>query len=156
SVEGWIVSPRKSRKKSPCFSSTVTSIPARASRNPSIIPAGPPPTTQQRVLIRSVTLSPSRKTRRFGMRFGTTSEAGAAFSDHVAEQQQRSEQHHDDRCTDFDAAHRQCAIAGARTRKPPRKRSRRHRKRCDHRNGDRGAERHHEGCRNAGREQPLR
>ncbi len=32
SVDGWIVSPRKSRKKSACFSSTVTSTPARARR----------------------------------------------------------------------------------------------------------------------------
>ena len=30
-----------------CFSSTVTSTPARASRKPSIMPAGPPPTMQQ-------------------------------------------------------------------------------------------------------------
>src|ERR1700758_3385060 len=43
-----MVSPRKSRKKSACFSSTSTSTPARARSSPSIIPAGPPPTTQQR------------------------------------------------------------------------------------------------------------
>src|SRR5438874_5367198 len=43
SVDGWIVSPRKSRKKSACFSSTATSTPARASKKPSIMPAGPPP-----------------------------------------------------------------------------------------------------------------
>src|SRR4051794_30589070 len=48
SVEGWTVSPRKSRRKSACFSSTMTSTPARARRKPSIMPAGPPPTTQQR------------------------------------------------------------------------------------------------------------
>ena len=48
-VEGWIVSPRKSRRKSSCFSSTTTSTPARASNKPNIIPAGPPPATQQRV-----------------------------------------------------------------------------------------------------------
>src|SRR4051794_25103526 len=47
SVDGWIVSPRKSRRKSPCFSSTTTRTPARASSRPSIMPAGPPPTTQQ-------------------------------------------------------------------------------------------------------------
>src|SRR5271168_3917437 len=46
-----MVSPRKSRKKSPCFSSTTTSTPARASRKPSIIPAGPPPATQHLVVI---------------------------------------------------------------------------------------------------------
>src|SRR5215472_16841642 len=46
-VEGWTVSPRKSRKKSACFSRTSTSTPARASRKPSIMPAGPPPTMQQ-------------------------------------------------------------------------------------------------------------
>src|SRR5271166_6082284 len=50
-VDGWIVSPRKSRKKSACFSSTTTRTPARASRNPSIIPAGPPPAMQHCVLI---------------------------------------------------------------------------------------------------------
>src|SRR3954452_11770521 len=50
-VEGWTVSPRKSRKKSACFSSTVTSTPARARRKPSITPAGPPPATQQVVRI---------------------------------------------------------------------------------------------------------
>src|SRR5260221_1754015 len=47
SVEGWMVSPRKSRRKSACFSSTMTAIPARARRKPSIIPAGPPPAMQQ-------------------------------------------------------------------------------------------------------------
>src|SRR5215831_8506472 len=47
-----MVSPRKSRRKSPCFSSTTTSMPARASSSPSIIPAGPPPTMQQRVSMR--------------------------------------------------------------------------------------------------------
>ena len=43
-VEGWTVSPRKSRKKSACFSRTRTLTPARAKRKPAIIPAGPPPT----------------------------------------------------------------------------------------------------------------
>src|SRR5580692_10948223 len=43
-----MVSPRKSRRKSECFSSTTTSMPARASRKPQTIPAGPPPTMQQR------------------------------------------------------------------------------------------------------------
>src|SRR3954468_8377260 len=59
SVDGWTVSPRKSRRKSACFSSTVTSTPARASRSPVTIPAGPPPMTTQ--LVRSVisTISPS-------------------------------------------------------------------------------------------------
>ena len=42
-----MVSPRKSRKKSLCFSRTVTSTPSRASRKPSMMPAGPPPTMQQ-------------------------------------------------------------------------------------------------------------
>src|SRR3712207_1040498 len=42
-VEGWMVSPRKSRRKSPCFSSTSTSTPRLASSSPSIAPAGPPP-----------------------------------------------------------------------------------------------------------------
>src|SRR5438552_3314304 len=44
-----MVSPRKSRRKSACFSRTMTRTPARASRNPSIIPAGPPPIMTQRV-----------------------------------------------------------------------------------------------------------
>src|SRR5262249_45967064 len=48
-VEGWMVSPRKSRRKSPCFSSTTTSTPARASRKPSMSPHGPPPTMQEGV-----------------------------------------------------------------------------------------------------------
>ena len=45
-----MVSPRKSRRKSACFSSTSTSTPARASRKPSIMPAGPPPAMQQRTV----------------------------------------------------------------------------------------------------------
>lgn len=49
SVDGCTVSPRKSRRKSACFSSTVTLTPALASNNPSTIPAGPPPTTTQSV-----------------------------------------------------------------------------------------------------------
>ena len=52
-VDGWTVSPRKSRKKSACFSMTTTSMPARASKKPSIIPAGPPPAIAQRVPIGS-------------------------------------------------------------------------------------------------------
>src|ERR1700733_5669260 len=44
-----MVSPRKSRKKSLFFSKTRTSTPARARRNPSMTPAGPPPTMQQPV-----------------------------------------------------------------------------------------------------------
>src|SRR3954463_6141089 len=47
SVEAWTVSPRKSRKKSGCFSSTTTSTPARASSSPSIAPAGPQPAMTQ-------------------------------------------------------------------------------------------------------------
>lgn len=50
SVVGCTVSPRKSRRKSPCFSSRVTSTPARASNSPRTIPAGPPPTTAQVVV----------------------------------------------------------------------------------------------------------
>src|SRR5436853_1345531 len=41
-----MVSPRKSRRKSSCFSSTTMGTPARASKKPSIIPAGPPPAMQ--------------------------------------------------------------------------------------------------------------
>lgn len=47
SVLACTVSPRKSRRKSACFSITVTSIPARASSKPSITPAGPPPAITQ-------------------------------------------------------------------------------------------------------------
>src|ERR1700733_4378250 len=46
-----MVSPRKSRKKSACFSSTATLTPARASRKPSMTPAGPPPAMQHVVAI---------------------------------------------------------------------------------------------------------
>src|SRR5712692_3753008 len=58
SVEGWIVSPRKSRRKSACFSRTRTSTPARANSSPSIIPAGPPPATQHRTEILVATMDP--------------------------------------------------------------------------------------------------
>src|SRR3954468_18808389 len=44
-----MVSPRKSRKKSACFSKTITGTPAPASREPAIIPAGPPPAITHRV-----------------------------------------------------------------------------------------------------------
>src|SRR5262245_15896438 len=47
SVDAWMVSPRKSRKKSACFSSTSTCKPVRANNRPSIMPAGPPPTIKQ-------------------------------------------------------------------------------------------------------------
>src|SRR4051794_6045912 len=51
SVEGWTVSPRKSRRNVSCFSSTTTGTPALASSSPSTMPAGPPPTTQTVVSI---------------------------------------------------------------------------------------------------------
>src|SRR5207253_5628218 len=60
SVEGWIVSPRKSRRKSACFSRTSTSTPARANSSPSMIPAGPPPTTQHRTETLSAAMDPLR------------------------------------------------------------------------------------------------
>jgi hypothetical protein len=44
-----MVSPRKSRSKSLCYSSNVTGTRCRANRSASIIPPGPPPTTQQLV-----------------------------------------------------------------------------------------------------------
>ena len=53
------VSPRKSRRKSACFSMTVTSTPARASSSPSMIPAGPPPATMQVVFSSSAGTRPS-------------------------------------------------------------------------------------------------
>src|SRR3984957_7100240 len=46
-----MVSPRKSRRKSACFSSTTTLTPARANRKPSLPPAGPPPAMAHFVLI---------------------------------------------------------------------------------------------------------
>src|SRR5215471_114801 len=55
-----MVSPRKSRRKSLCFSSTTTSIPALASKRPSIMPAGPPPAIATVVEIDSIT---DRRTR---------------------------------------------------------------------------------------------
>ena len=48
------MSPRKSRRKSSCFSSTTTRTPARASSSPSTIPAGPPPATTH--VVRTVDL----------------------------------------------------------------------------------------------------
>src|SRR5438067_9082125 len=42
-----MVSPLKSRKKSACFSNTMTSTPTRSDKKPSIIPARPPPAMQQ-------------------------------------------------------------------------------------------------------------
>src|SRR5919108_282031 len=50
-VEACTVSPRKSRRKSWCFSRTTTSMPARARSKPSIMPAGPPPTMAQVVSV---------------------------------------------------------------------------------------------------------
>src|SRR5262245_2002459 len=47
SVDEWMVSPRKSRKKSACFSRTSTCKPVRANNSPSIMPAGPAPTIKQ-------------------------------------------------------------------------------------------------------------
>jgi hypothetical protein len=44
------VSPRKSPRKSRCFSNTTVSTPARSRRYPNIMPAGPPPAMQHRVL----------------------------------------------------------------------------------------------------------
>src|ERR1044072_1760968 len=44
-----MVSPRKSRKKSACFSKTITGTPASGEGHPAIIPAGPPPAITQRV-----------------------------------------------------------------------------------------------------------
>jgi hypothetical protein len=43
------VSPRKSRRKSACFSATVTSSPWRSSSTAIMSPAGPPPTIMQSV-----------------------------------------------------------------------------------------------------------
>src|SRR5215831_3946157 len=51
SVDGWIVSPRKSRRKSLCFSRTTTSTPARARRKPRTAPAGPQPAIAHVVLV---------------------------------------------------------------------------------------------------------
>lgn len=45
-IAGWIVSPRKSRSKSACASSSVVGMRWRATINASGTPAGPPPTTQ--------------------------------------------------------------------------------------------------------------
>ena len=62
-VEGCTVSPRKSRRKSPCFSSTSDVTPARASRKPSIMPAGPPPTMQHWVRVAVSRASPAGRGR---------------------------------------------------------------------------------------------
>ena len=52
-VDGCTVSPRKSLRKSPCFSSTTVRTPARPRRWPSIIPAGPLPAMQHWTFIGS-------------------------------------------------------------------------------------------------------
>ncbi len=53
-----MVSPRKSRRKSACFSSTSTDTPARARSRPSIMPAGPPPAMQQRTVLDAEAMRP--------------------------------------------------------------------------------------------------
>src|SRR5690348_530122 len=89
-----MVSPRKSLRKSACFSRTSTSTPARASRNPNISPAGPPPAMQQRTWMVSVGEF-SEDTRnlfqlwrglglRGGLRLGFPSMAGVASDVHLA------------------------------------------------------------------------
>src|SRR5262249_11282934 len=122
-VEGWMVSPRKSRRKSPCFSSTTTSTPARASRKPSMSPHGPPPTMQQRVESRSAAMAALRE---FDDGNGPcvpdtrpTSGAQASnphhpFGDHITGEQQGAEGDDHDRGADLDPAHRQHPVAGAR------------------------------------------
>ncbi len=64
SVDGWTVSPRKSRRKSACFSSTTTSTPARASSNAQHHPG--------RAAARHAALrpQPSRRARRTPLRLG--------------------------------------------------------------------------------------
>src|SRR5512135_80134 len=59
SVEAWIVSPRKSRRKSPCFSSRTTSTPARASSSAATAPAGPPPTTHTSAVVPPTVVPPA-------------------------------------------------------------------------------------------------
>ena len=53
-----MVSPRKSRRKSACFSSTSTDTPARARSRPSIMPAGPPPAMQHRTVLDAEAMPP--------------------------------------------------------------------------------------------------
>src|SRR5258708_34980047 len=78
-VEGWMVSPRKSRRKSACFSRTTTSTPARASKKPSIIPAGPPPTMQQSVLVSFINNLADGWLERYASRAVLAHDAGAWF-----------------------------------------------------------------------------
>src|SRR5688572_21643604 len=114
-----MVSPRKSRRKSACFSSTTTSTPARASSRPSIMPAGPPPTMQHDVWI-----------------MGSTERQ--ALAGEIAQQQERSESQYDNRSAGLDAAQRQRAVAGLRAGEFLRQRARADRERGDRRHRDRG------------------
>src|ERR1700754_3868359 len=102
-VEGWTVSPRKSRRKSACFSSTTTSTPARASRKPSISPQGPPPTTQQRVETCSAIRGSSaiekrqaRRARRCARSGNRGSDSDHPLGDDVAGEQKTAESDDDD------------------------------------------------------------
>ena len=63
-VEGCRVSPRKSRRKSPCFSSTRTSTPERASSSPSTAPAGPQPAIQHVTRVAADGSIPAHRTGR--------------------------------------------------------------------------------------------
>src|SRR4029077_888602 len=56
-TDGWMVSPRNSRSKSLCASSSVTGTPFRASSRASTMPPGPPPTMQQAVCSESMVCS---------------------------------------------------------------------------------------------------
>src|SRR5512132_1503842 len=101
SVDGWIVSPRKSRRKSACFSSTTTSTPARASRKQSISPQGPPPTMQQRVETCSTAIrafsAMGNAWAGFGQRGALGSDPYHALGDDIAREQEAAEGDDDNR-----------------------------------------------------------
>src|SRR5438445_7594355 len=93
-----MVSPRKSRRKSACFSSTTTSTPARASKKPSMSPQGPPPTMQQRVesLSAAIAALSANSTKGMARALRTLADACGSnpdhpFGDHIACEQQGAE-----------------------------------------------------------------
>src|SRR6516225_5880594 len=156
-----MVSPRKSRRKSPCFSSTTTSTQARASSNPNMSPHGPPPTMQQRVESCSagIAMRSTNSTAGMAQAFrtdGAPSNPDHAFGHNVAGEQERAEGDDHDRRADLDAAHRQHAVAGARVGEVLGPRPGADGDRGDQGNRDGGSDSHDEGRGDARPEQSLR
>src|SRR5260370_25718925 len=159
SVEGWMVSPRKSRRKSACFSSTMTSTPARASRKPSMRPHGPPPTMAHRVescwaailcTLRDGSADARRECTAFAL------DPDHSLRDDVAGEQERAKGDDHHRGAGFDAAHRQHPVAGTTVGEALRPSLGADGKGRDDRDRDGGAKSHDEGRCDTRPEQSLR